>query len=329
MIPAPYIRIDCSSILAPYIKEYIELKRTFGFKYNPETQILNRFDRFCADNKLATPSISAQLLEMWGKPQIGENETTQQLRIRVVRGFSLYMNRIGLQAPAAFHPLPVSNEKFIPHIFTQEEIVNLFQTIDSICAKQRTVSPIRHLVIPVLFRVIYGCGLRLSEALSLKKENVDVSNQSIKVTDAKGNQDRIVIMSDSLVNICSRYLYDPEIQSFESVYLFPAPDHNRYANRTIYSFFRSALFAAGIPHRGRGHGPRVHDLRHTFAVNVLSKWQSEGRDIYVCLPILSTYLGHKNILSTERYLQLVPERYGQVTGAFDTTFKNVFPEVLS
>ena len=84
---------------------------------------------------------------------------------------------------------------------------------------------------------------------------------------------------------------------------------------------------AGIPHGGRGKGPRLHDLRHTFAVHMLNMWAVQGRDLYVALPILSVYLGHTSLKSTEQYLRLVPEAYAQITLAFEAGFGDVFPEV--
>lgn len=109
--------------------------------------------------------------------------------------------------------------------------------------------------------------------------------------------------------------------------LFPAPDGGFYDTSTIYDIFRKCLFDAGIPHRGRGKGPRLHDLRHSFAVHILNKWSSEGKDIYTCLPILRTALGHDRITTTEKYLRLVPEAYMEVTEPFNDRFHTI-TEVL-
>lgn len=113
----------------------------------------------------------------------------------------------------------------------------------------------------------------------------------------------------------------------KSIYFFPAPDGGFYDTSTIYDIFRKCLFDAGIPHRGRGKGPRLHDLRHSFAVHILNKWSSEGKDIYTCLPILRTALGHDRITTTEKYLRLVPEAYMEVTEPFNDRFHTI-TEVL-
>ena len=134
-------------------------------------------------------------------------------------------------------------------------------------------------------------------------------------------------MSATLTQICAKYRSNPLVTGYGSDYFFPAPDNTYYAVCTIYERFREYLFEAGIGHGGRGKGPRLHDIRHTFAVHTLNKWASEGKDLYVVLPALMRYLGHKNLKSTEKYLRLVPEAYKQVTEPFEAHFGEVFPEV--
>ncbi len=322
-----YLSVKCSSVFTAYITEYVELKRTFGFTFNPETVVLNMFDKYCVEHAVTAPVISAELLEAWEIKRENENSTTHQLRTRVVRGLSEYLYKKGFDTPRIFHPLPDVNKDFVPYIFSKSEINRFMVGVDTVTGEQKAVCPIRHLVMPVLFRTVYGCGLRINEALHIKKEDIDFTNKAIRIMNAKGAQDRIVIMSDSLSDICYRYATNPEIQNYESDYFFPAPDHSFYSKQAVYSVFRLALSSARIPYRGRSIGPRIHDLRHSYAVHVLSNWQQQGKDIYVCLPILSDYLGHKTICSTERYLQLVPESYSQVTDPFKKAFPHIFPEV--
>ncbi len=322
-----YISIDCNSVFAPFIHEYVEFKRTCGYKFNTESSIMRLFDSFCVESNIASPLLDKKLLDAWSVKRNTENSTTHQLRVRIIRGFSMYLYQRGFDSPNTFHPLPHISNDFIPYIFSEAEIKRLFVAIDEQNKLPIAVSPLRHRVIPVLFRMIYGCGLRENEALRLKKKDVLFADRSVRILNTKGEQDRIVVMSDTLSEVCYNYACLPEVRDFESEYFFPSADHLFYANRTIYEYFRKALFLAGIAHRGRGNGPRLHDLRHTYAVHVLSRWQKEGKDLYVCLPILCDYLGHKNLKSTERYLQLVPESYDEVTTAFTKKFNGIFPEV--
>ena len=180
---------------------------------------------------------------------------------------------------------------------------------------------------PVLFRLLYTCGLRVSEALHLKVADVDLDAGVLAIYGAKGDKERLVGISDSMLAYMKSYRSNPLVANAKNIYFFPAPDGGFYDTSTIYDIFRKCLFDAGIPHRGRGKGPRLHDLRHSFAVHILNKWSSEGKDIYTCLPILRTALGHDRITTTEKYLRLVPEAYMEVTEPFNDRFHTI-TEVL-
>jgi integrase len=163
--------------------------------------------------------------------------------------------------------------------------------------------------------------------LKLKNGDVDMNSGVLRLLETKGNRERLVPMSATLTQVCMDYRNNPEVRDYKGEYFFPAPDQLHYAVCTIYERFRQCLFAAGIPHGGRGKGPRLHDIRHTFAVHTLNAWAKQGRDLYVALPILKTYLGHTCLKSTAQYLRLVPEAYEQITSTFEAHFGDVFPEV--
>lgn len=314
------------SVFAPYFTDFIEQKRALGNRYDTCVETLNLFDDFCISQGVTEPKITPDLFQKWCKRRPNENQTTQVIRINYLQIFSRYMHNNGYEAPCAFHPLPNRSKEFKPYIFTEKEISDFIATVD----KKHTVpvrgTPIRHLVYPVLFRVLYGCGLRINEALQLKTEDADLENGTFLIRKAKGGKDRMVVLSDSLLAICCDYRTNPLIQEYGHEYFFPTKDHGFYDASTIYADFRKYLQLSGINHRGRGYGPRLHDFRHTFAVHVIQKWQAEGRDIYLCLPILQSYLGHARLTATEKYLRLVPEVYSQVTVPCEKKFGYIFPE---
>ncbi len=96
---------------------------------------------------------------------------------------------------------------------------------------------------------------------------------------------------------------------------------------TVYQRYRRYLEAAGISHGGKGQGPRLHDIRHTFAVHVLQKWIKEEEDLTAMLPILSTYMGHKTVRSTALYLRLTAEVYPELMKKVESSCAYVIPEV--
>ena len=321
------IILRSQSVFAPYIRDFVEQKQSLGLKYNVAIETLNMFDSFCAERNITEPAMTDALYSEWCYKRPSESETTHQIRIGYVQQFSKYLYNNGIEATVAFHPLPRGSKAFVPYIFTDEEIRHFMSAVDQANENPNPGSPIRHLVHPVLFRTLYGCGLRANEALKLKTEDVDLDTGSVLIRTAKDGKDRMVVMSDSLLRFCQAYRSRDAVKQFESDYFFPARDHGYYDSSTVYADFRKYLKLSRIPHRGRGKGPRLHDFRHTFAVHVLNSWAKQGRNLYVCLPILQRYLGHATITATEKYLQLVPEAYAQVTDPYGEMFGHIFPEV--
>lgn len=320
------ISLRSQSVFAPYIKDFVQQKQSLGLKYNAAIETLNMFDSFCAERNVAVPAMTDEIYSEWCRKRPAESETTHQIRVEYIRQFSKFLYNNGIEATAVFHPLPKRSKAFVPYIFSEEEIRHFMLAVDKANEKPNPGSPIRHLVHPALFRTLYGCGLRANEALKLKTDDVDLDTGSVVIRMAKGGKDRMVVMSDSLLDFCKEYRAKDEVKQFESDYFFPAMDHGYYDSSTLYADFRKYLKLSGIHHRGRGNGPRLHDFRHTFAVHVLNNWAKQGKDLYVCLPILQRYLGHANITATEKYLQLVPEAYAQVTDPYSEKFGHIFPE---
>ena len=315
------LELNVGSIFAPLMIDFVEQKRALGNKYNAGVEVFNGFDDFCLKHGLNTLAISRELLSLWEEKRPHENETTQLCRITYVRSFCKYLCNNGYKVPGAFHSAPKKSHEFGPYIFTKDELERLFAATDKTAVSP--VSPLRHLVMPVLFRLIYACGLRVSEAAKVKSVDIDLSQGVMTIYGAKGDKDRMVGIAPSMLDCMVNYRNDPLIGRTKSEYFFPAPDGGYYDNSTLYNYFREYLFAAGIPHKGRGKGPRVHDLRHSFAVHVLNKWSSEGKDLYTCVPVLRMYLGHSRITATEKYLRLVPEAYGELTDPFIDRFSKI------
>ena len=196
-----------TSVLAPYMLDVVEQKRALGNKYNAGVEALSAFDDFCNEQQLRIPAISKELLQKWEKKRPHENETTQCFRISYVRILCKYLHSNGYDAPCAFHPAPHVNKCFVPYIFTKDEIERLFSAVD--CTKESSESPLRHLVMPVLFRLLYTCGLRVSEALHLKVADVDLDAGVLAIYGAKGDKERLVGISDSMLTYMKSYRSNP------------------------------------------------------------------------------------------------------------------------
>lgn len=148
----------------------------------------------------------------------------------------------------------------------------------------------RHHTIPILFRLIYSCGLRASEVANLKCSHIDLTGDVITVRDGKNGKDRLVPLSESMAKnmeqFYQRYHHDDDSKDN---YFFRGKYKNKLTRHRIYKWFRICLESAGIHHLGKGKGPREHDLRHSFCVHSLKKMQKQGMDLYASLPILCRF----------------------------------------
>ena len=144
----------------------------------------------------------------------------------------------------------------------------------------------------------------------------------------KNKIERIVPLADSLCAACRKYAFSIQFvrRAKESEYFFPNPEGKAYAASTAYDRFRQALRLARISHGGRGRGPRLHDLRHTYAVRVLQKWVREGKNLTTALPYLSIYMGHVGLKATEHYLKLTAEMFPDLLKTAEETYGWVIPE---
>jgi integrase len=215
-----------------------------------------------------------------------------------------FLGRRGVEAyvlPAGTLPRPT---RYVPHIYTDQELASLFAQTDR--CHYHSLVPFRHLVMPVLFRTIYACGLRASEARLLRVDDVDINTGVLQIRDAKGGKDRQVPVSAPLLERLADY-------------------HAALGN--VDKNFRRFLWQARIAHGGRGHGPRVHDLRHTMAVNNVRRWFEQGESVNALLPILQTYLGHSSIGDTAYYLHLTAESYPHITAQVQLIVGDVVPPV--
>jgi len=180
---------------------------------------------------------------------------------------------------------------------------------------------------PMFFRVIYLCGLRVSEARLLTVGDVNLTDGILDIHHSKKDNSRLVPMAETLTGICRRYSEAVHGLSRQSDYYFPGATGKPMSNTNAYHNFRRFLWAAGISHGGRGVGPRIHDFRHTFAVHCLKRWSEQGHDLLVYLPILKTYMGHESLRDTAYYLRMTAEVFPKITVQLQQRFADLIPQV--
>jgi integrase/recombinase XerD len=313
------------SILGPLINGYIEEKRAVGYKYKKGSSLLKQFDTMAANENLLERKLPKELVLIWTEKRPNETISTRNGRISIIRGLATYMVRLGYEAyifPAA--TISIDRYSYVPYIFSEIELNNIFTICDSYPISD--VSPNRHLTLPFLFRILYGCGLRISEALNLKIKDVDFNQGTLFIRDTKFGKERKVPMAATLTERCRLYIEETNHIESSNTFLFKSPYGGRYKESTIYKLFRDILWKAGISHSGKG--PRLHDFRHTFAVHCLKKWVLNEEDITNLLPYLSAFLGHVDLRGTQHYLRLTADLYPKIIASVEQNFSTLIPEVL-
>lgn len=319
------IEYNFSGPFKELLPKYIEYKRSLGFTIPASScRALRAMDDFFAKNyNISKIVLSKDMVLDFVKYRENEASATTCLRCSFVREFAKYLKLVGFKdiyvLPSQYIPKHITN--FTPFIFNTQQISEIINIIDNY--HFRTTFLQTHRVYATLIRLLYACGLRSGEALSLKISDIDFTNSIIHVLDSKNNTSRIVCMSNSLSKVIQSYIYDSDLQA--SDWLFTSPRGGHYSLDTIHDFFTSIFEKAGI-FNSNGRPPRVHDLRHTFAVHSLRKMINEGMDIYCTLPFLASFLGHKNIYSTEKYLRLVEEDFSKVVNTDTDIFGGVLNE---
>jgi len=314
------------SCFAPYIQSLITEKRQAGFQYSATAYRLQQFDRFCMENKIMNPCITKEISDQWELLREREAPATQTGRVSAVRQLSLYMQASGIESyiPRNF----AHKTKPVAYVLDEAEVKALFAQIDAY-QPSLPYEAFHRLALEyrILFRVIFCCGLRVSEARKLRMADVDLLQGVLKIKQAKGSKDRLVYLSEDLRILCSDYLKILQKQYHTaSEWFFPGrnPEHVleiASIGKKFHYFWKKTSYAGKYDIH-----PTVHSLRHTFVVMRMNQWMDEGIRLDVMMPYLSKYLGHSSVNDTFYY-------YHQVESAFhiirekDTVSQHVIPEV--
>jgi len=310
------------------MEQFVQTKQVCGYRFDEGTRLLRRLDRHLCAEGLAGCELPKALLRQWLARQPHESARTQQYRISLARQFAVYLCRLGYSAYVPERALSAKvSSGFCPRILTHSEVQQLLQAVDQLAPTAR--APLRHLIMPEVFRLLYGCGLRVSEVLHLRVGDVDLDRGVLTVREAKFGKDRLVPPALPLVQRLQRYAASFGSRSNDAFFFPSSRGGGPWSLSAVYWLYRELLLRCGIAHGGRGKGPRVHDLRHTMAVHSLLRWYREGADLDARLPVLATYLGHQSLAGTQRYLHLTAELFPEVTIRANAAFGDVIPRRLA
>lgn len=302
------------------VADLVASRRAGGYRFKVQERVLRQFADHSRREGYPDGSITKEAVEgfLYGR----------HLRCSTVRRNELALRQLAEHAqglgwdaytPAATTAVRVRHQP--PYVLTDVEVRRLFAAIDS---QPMSSYSNKALVDPVLFRVLYGAGLRVSEALNLTLPDVDTTAGTLRIRDSKNGEGRTVPITGRLTTILEAYTAAAHPAPEHSDYVFYSRAAGRPINQaTVYVRFRGYLADAGIPHFTGG--PHPHSLRHGFAVANLRRWAADGADLAVMLPYLACYMGHADLRGTQYYLRLTADAYPEVVAKAQIRFGYVIP----
>lgn len=305
---------DYKSVLAPYITEFISLKDAAGINTRQNKYILSEIDNFFVINNITDPIITRDTIEQWRKTRINDRPNTLRNKYSVWDQLTRFMNRNGSNCYVSrlCRYTRSTRPGYNPYIFTHDQISSIL--IKSTELRTRKDLTYAVFCMPVLLRLLYSTGLRISEAMTIRNSDVKIDKRYIHIRKTKNGCERIVAISDDLKIVLQQYVAYRDKMPLKNTnspgsFFFIKPDGGNLTHQTVYKWFRKILRLCDIPYIGDRQGPRIHDLRHTMAVHALEKMVRDGMDLYAAMPIIGACLGHKSLSATGQYVRLTYEMF--------------------
>jgi integrase/recombinase XerD len=300
--------------LSALATQYVAYKQSMGMRFHTEARTLRSFCRTMGD--IAVADIAADRVHAY---IAGSGPVTLfwHRKYEVLRGFYRFAMARGYVAGSPLPKIIPKPPPFVPYIFSHEELQRLLDA-STCCDGPR--SKLEPYTCRMLILLLYGAGLRISEALSLTLANVDLAASILTIRESKFYKSRLVPMSPALTTILENYVVQraKEHSTKLDAALFLTRTATPLARGTAEHIFSRLRVRAGVSrHDGGRYQPRLHDLRHSAAVHRVVAWYRQGADVQRLLPQLATYLGHVHIAATQRYLTLTPELLHEASLRFE------------
>lgn len=290
--------IEYKSKLAPYIRGLIDEYRNNGYSFVQQAKDLKNFDTFIIENGLDSGSLDDAVIDAWSKRRETESLSTRNDRLSRVRILARYMVSMGVKV--TFPPNGSKTHHPAPYILSQKELSEIFKAADEYDTSVHRYIPRCY---GGILRLLYHCGMRVSEPIMLLRSDVNLNDGSIYIRHSKGDNDRRVYIDDRMTSLLS--IYDSQVSGvfLGRTYFFPGLQPDAHIDKTtidgIFKRIWEKLYGCNGKH------PTPHSLRHTFVVHRIDSWIKEGVNVNEMMPVLKTYLGHSSTEETFYYYHLL------------------------
>ncbi|MCP3733240.1 tyrosine-type recombinase/integrase [Sphingomonas sp. MG17] len=298
------------------LDRYVNMQRGFGYKFTSAEHLLIDFVAFMDAQGEAI--ITNKLAIDWATGAAGP--ASWPSRLGTVRSFARHLSCTEPRTDIPPAGIVRSTPRPAPYIYTELEIAGLLDAMRALTPATR----LRRWTYHYLFGLLAVTGLRVGEALRLKRDDVDLDTGILTIRETKFGKSRIVPISPSTVAALNDYVTRRNARRCRSagLHFFTGEHGGQLYHQNIHLVFCAVSRQLGL-RPGSGGGPRIHDLRHSFAVNMLLRWYRAGEDVEQLLPVLSTYLGHSHTRDTYWYLSACPELMEHAVHRLETRWEGV------
>lgn len=295
---------ELKSIFKEEIKDFLEYKRNNGFLYASQYCHLKALDKYLYSKDLKEKILKKDdLLEFINRNKNTKSRTKAGYA-SIFRNFANYLQLNNIEAYVIPDNYFRSEYNFKPYIYTSDEIKHIINSIEKCYLKK---FPKKQAQVKIIVLLLFKTGMRIGEILNIKRSNIDYEKNTIVIEETKNGSDRMISVGKDMINMLKEFDFNYN-DKYE--YFFENNYHSKYSVGCFNSIFKKLLYKAKIMHTE--NEPRVHDARHTFCVNSLKQALSKGMDVSAYMPILSTYVGHKDLDSTYKYLHLTFELFPDI-----------------
>ena len=282
--------------------DYLRLRRALGYALRRDEKLLAQFLTWLEDHDKDTVTVADALA--WASLPVGASPSWLAFRMGVVRGFAGYLHTLDprIEIPPR-GLLPGSARRAVPYLYSDADIAAL------VAQTRRLRTPLRAATIAAVITLLAVTGMRIGEVIALDDTDLDTTAGLLRVHHAKGDSQRLIPLHPTAIDALMDYRHqrDAVFAPALSPALFVSTNGRRLQYVNVCATFVTLVRRAELPPRPAPCRPRIHDLRHSFAVRTLLDWYRDGADIATRLPLLSAYLGHIDPKATYWYLDAAPE----------------------
>jgi len=300
--------------LAPAMRQLLAVRHSLGYQDKTLGTLLASSDRYFFAHCRTDPWLTHDIVEAWVASDSRLTAASRAHRYSALRVLGRFLAE---QHPQPYVPGPVPGltSSFRPHIYSPTEIQALLEE----AAHLRRVGSLRPRTFVTLIGLLYCTGIRVSEALALRLADVDLDEGLLIIRNAKFHKSRAIVLQPDVKQALAAYFKarhqnnhreDPEAPFFVNEWRRPC------SYGTVVATFLDIARRTGIRGAPNQRGPRLHDLRHSFAVHRLLAWYRDGGDVHARLPLLTTYMGHVCLISRQVYLNITAELLQEAASRF-------------